>query len=200
MPNFAYDIARCRAQKATAEHRAQWLCLQHLQTGKSTTEIRKSDPALYAWLYRNDRDWLMCHKPPPVEFPPSDKTRRKVQFHDLKTQLRTAAQEIRNKPGLPERVTFTKALKRAGMTSISTTRFASDKEEIDEVVDTVADFVSRRVRWAAQELNRLREEWVDWRVRRTIGLRPQTLTSAGFDPSVRLAQSPRISRHQINRA
>jgi hypothetical protein len=52
-----FSHAQQRARKA-------WLAIfeQHYQTGIKI--MRAMDPAAYAWLYRNDRDWLKTQSPP----------------------------------------------------------------------------------------------------------------------------------------
>lgn len=43
--------------------RKQWLGLIKSQPDAGVTQLRKLSPALYAWLYRNDRSWLRQHSP-----------------------------------------------------------------------------------------------------------------------------------------
>ena len=49
-----------------AKKRKQWLYLVTKHPEKSTKELRAIKPqgsAVYAWLYRNDRHWLLKHPP-----------------------------------------------------------------------------------------------------------------------------------------
>ena len=41
------------------EHRTDWLAVVTSQPGASTKSIRSVIPNIYAWLYRNDREWLL---------------------------------------------------------------------------------------------------------------------------------------------
>ncbi len=52
-----------RFSRARDEARAAWLTLQADFSAAGTKLIRAMNPAAYAWLYRNDRDWLTSHTP-----------------------------------------------------------------------------------------------------------------------------------------
>ncbi|NUT74137.1 hypothetical protein HNO86_03665 [Pseudomonas sp. C1C7] len=41
------------------EHRKQWLAVVESQPGASAKSVRHLIPKIYAWLYRNDREWLL---------------------------------------------------------------------------------------------------------------------------------------------
>lgn len=42
------------------EHRTEWLAVVTAHPGASTKNIRSVIPKIYAWLYRNDREWLLA--------------------------------------------------------------------------------------------------------------------------------------------
>src|SRR5690606_26653952 len=52
-----------RERRMRSSHRQIWrrLCVRH--AGAGTKILRGMSPATYAWLYRNDRDWLREHTP-----------------------------------------------------------------------------------------------------------------------------------------
>jgi Tn7-like transposition protein D/TniQ len=52
-----------REKRIRAGARASWLKLLKAQRGLGVTLMRAVDPANYIWLYRNDRAWLLQHKP-----------------------------------------------------------------------------------------------------------------------------------------
>lgn len=54
-PTFA-EQRSARNREAVPSHRDAWLALGRQQG--TAKRARKSDPACYAWLYRNDREWL----------------------------------------------------------------------------------------------------------------------------------------------
>ncbi|WP_235668866.1 TnsD family Tn7-like transposition protein [Pseudomonas amygdali] len=42
------------------EHRAQWQYLHNLHPELGVQALRNTSPSIYAWLYRNDKAWLMA--------------------------------------------------------------------------------------------------------------------------------------------
>ncbi|MCF8011135.1 MAG: hypothetical protein K9L17_06660 [Clostridiales bacterium] len=46
-----------------SEKQLQWLQLQAKYPGLCKTQLRKAEPALYAWLYRHARKWLHENSP-----------------------------------------------------------------------------------------------------------------------------------------
>lgn len=49
------------AERECARHRAQWCAGAKTYPDNSTQLLRQSMPSTYAWLYRNDRGWLVAH-------------------------------------------------------------------------------------------------------------------------------------------
>lgn len=66
-----------RNSRELAEHRAQWRYLHNLHPELGVQALRNIIPSIYAWLYRNDKAWLMAKeqtfvKPAKVEKYPVD--------------------------------------------------------------------------------------------------------------------------------
>ncbi|RXE52683.1 MULTISPECIES: TnsD family Tn7-like transposition protein [Pseudomonas fluorescens group] len=66
-----------RNSRELAEHRAQWRYLHNLHPELGVQALRTIIPSIYAWLYRNDKAWLMAKeqtfvKPAKVEKYPVD--------------------------------------------------------------------------------------------------------------------------------
>lgn len=49
-----------RDQRLLEKHRRQWNDHSHRNPTFSTKQLRFINPSVYAWLYRNDRDWLLA--------------------------------------------------------------------------------------------------------------------------------------------
>ncbi|HHF0814911.1 TPA: TnsD family Tn7-like transposition protein [Pseudomonas aeruginosa] len=47
--------------RSQVEHRRQWLSMQEHHPGLGAKALRSHASAVYAWLYRNDRSWLLQH-------------------------------------------------------------------------------------------------------------------------------------------
>lgn len=58
---------RSREQHMQANARQKWLLALQLNANLGITYIRALNPAIYAWLYRNDCAWLDEHKPSRLE-------------------------------------------------------------------------------------------------------------------------------------
>ncbi|WP_231969100.1 TnsD family Tn7-like transposition protein [Thermoanaerobacterium sp. RBIITD] len=53
------------AADKTDYYRQEWLKLMNHYHDKSKTELRRLNKAVYAWLYRNDKEWLQLNSPEP---------------------------------------------------------------------------------------------------------------------------------------
>lgn len=57
----SYALAlKARHHRKTDEHRSQWQQLHGLYPELGVQALRNKMPPLYAWLYRNDKDWLIA--------------------------------------------------------------------------------------------------------------------------------------------
>lgn len=54
--------AACQRRQRIQENRDLWTAHQTKQAGRSRKAIRSTAAALWMWLYRNDRQWLICHQ------------------------------------------------------------------------------------------------------------------------------------------
>jgi len=100
------EMYRAKLQK----HRAQWLTIVANHPDADRTTLRQIQPRVHNWLRSYDKEWLLAHMPPrkkPIhsrtKLPPS-----RVNWEERDVQLaqavRTAAQELRNRPGRPIRI------------------------------------------------------------------------------------------------
>lgn len=55
-----------RSQRVQEAARGSWLSLREAFGSAGIKILRAMDPALYIWLYRNDRNWLKAHQPEPI--------------------------------------------------------------------------------------------------------------------------------------
>src|SRR5690606_3390334 len=55
-----------RFQAQRAKHRSTWRSLVEACGAAGSKILRAMEPVAYAWLYRNDHDWLLNHKPNPL--------------------------------------------------------------------------------------------------------------------------------------
>lgn len=93
-PTTNAQAIEARQAREIAEHRAQWQHLHGLHPELGVQALRNIIPSLYAWLYRNDKAWLMVEeqtfaKPTQVRKHPVDWEARDSR---LLSMLRTACE------------------------------------------------------------------------------------------------------------
>jgi hypothetical protein len=68
-------------------YRTQWLVHVETASEKGITSLREGAPALYQWLYDNDREWFSTHRPPSRPWRKEGRARKNLTFQNLKAKL-----------------------------------------------------------------------------------------------------------------
>lgn len=165
-------------------HRRDWKA--HLATSAATsrTALRYKARALYAWLYRNDRAWLMGSLSAVTSNSRRTNGRRQSHLLDAEVlpQLTTAAQGLRLADGKPYRVTWSRILRAAGfhqyIRPTSMPRLMAT--QLSALVESDASFVVRRLTWAIDFLSSTHAPLQSWRVLKHCGLRKETVEASGI--------------------
>lgn len=112
-------------------------------------------PRAYDWLYKNDKEWLDAHQPPPFKRVGSN---RKVDWGKrdalLAEEVRLAAAQKTAEAGRPVRMTVSLIGRHLDKTSLLinkmlTTKMPFTVQALSELVETHSAFAIRCVRWAA---------------------------------------------------
>ncbi|MDF9408525.1 MAG: hypothetical protein A4E52_00162 [Pelotomaculum sp. PtaB.Bin013] len=171
------DLSMRDFQSELNKYRARWLEIAEHNPGKTKTELRRSTKAEYAWLYRHDRDWLNDHSPTPIRR--MKYTDRRVNWvkrdEELAERVSMAAQEIKQVPGRPVRLTISSIGKRVGELALlqkHLEKLPKTKSILQEVVETAENFQVRRVEYAVEKLREQGELLRTWKIVREAGLRP----------------------------
>lgn len=156
-----------------AKHRSTWSTLQTQHPQVSKTALRRLAPATHIWLYRHDQEWLNQHSPP-VQKPVYINKRVDWQERDEQTltQVQKAVQELLAAEK-PIRITVSRVAKVIGQLALieqHLDQMPQTKAYLDLVTESIEDFQIRRVRWAAEMLDRRGEGVECWRVVRMAGL------------------------------
>lgn len=155
--------------------RQAWFDLVRQNEKKSRTELRQMNKALYTWLYRNDKSWLMQHSPKPTRVTTKnsrvDWGRRDDEILAL---VQTEVMRILTSDGKPERISISRIGKRIGYLPLlekHLDKMPQTKSFLEAVKESVHDFQMRRINWAIQEIERegLDLQW--WRIVRKAGIR-----------------------------
>ena len=155
------------------QQRQIWLDLQQQYPDTSKTTLRGMAPATYAWLYRNDREWLNEHSPA-LRQPISNANR--VDWHQRDLQLLEQVKEAREtlfNAAEPVRITVSRIGRTIGKLALleqHLDQMPLTQAYLASVVETVEAFQIRRVRSAIAQLAMENEEVQEWRVLRLAGL------------------------------
>jgi hypothetical protein len=154
--------------------RAAWTDGHAAASDLTRTQLRCQIPAVYGWLYANDRDWLEG-QPPAVTTNSCKKPR--VNWSDLDAEkaevLRREVARLRAQIP-PQRITRAALERATGQTDWLTTRL--DKlplcaTALAELTESVEEFQRRRIIWASEELRRREAPISVSRLRRLIHLK-----------------------------
>ena len=155
-------------------HRQSWIYLQINYPEASKTELRQLAKATYAWLYRNDRDWLNQNSPVlQVAVPSVTQVNWQQRDEEILLKVEDAVQVILN-TDKPARVTLCRIGKTIGLVALlekHLDKMPFTKAYLESVVETVEEFQIRRIKWAIKQLSDYGEEVISWKVVRIAGLR-----------------------------
>ena len=175
--NQSIDCDEIRTQ-----HRDAWskLQTQHLQASK--TALRRFAPATYTWLYRHDRKWLHQNSPA-AQTPVSSKNR--VNWQERDEEVLTQVQEaVRRLLAIqkPIRITVSRVAKAIGQLALieqHLEQMSQTRVYLDAVTESIEDLQIRRIKWAAELLDRQGESVDRWKIVRMAGLRPHYSEKVG---------------------
>jgi hypothetical protein len=157
--------------------RSDWLKFCQVNPESTGTELRKMNPALWTWLYRNDHEWLQNNKPALTK-PVNKKVRKDWSEVDqqLTLRLETCVEQILNSPEKPVQVTKAELARQLGMTQLFSSKVITKlprlKTRSTALLDTRESFARRRICWAADKLRRDGVQAQYWQLVRAAGLRP----------------------------
>lgn len=137
--------------------------------------LRRLIPAVYAWLYRHDRDWLKVQGPAPVRLPPRcfriDWARLDAATAEI---LQREAQRLKLQipPIAVTRAALERALGRRGWLEKRLDKLPICADLLQNLVESKEGFQCRRIDWASDRLCFQGLPIRVWRLRRLAGLPP----------------------------
>jgi hypothetical protein len=154
------------------KHRQEWSNLLGCHRAAGRKNLTRLAPALHAWLYRNDREWLVAHQPAATK-------RAHTVRHDWKAldtqwvrRVADIAEAIRRELP-PRKVTLAEISRRTDEPAWLTNhlvRLPGTRSCLNRLRDTDASFQIRRIAWAATQLAASGWPLAGWRIRRLAGL------------------------------
>lgn len=180
------------------EMRAAWASGHAAAPNLTRQQLRRRLPAVYAWLYRNDHDWLDAQPPAAAGHVPN-KPRLNWPSIDATTAqaLEQEAARLRSldPPQQVTRLALECALGQRGWVEKRLQKLPLCVAVLSEVTESVEEFQCRRVIWAAEELFKQGLPIQVWRIRRLAGLSEQC-SSRVENLLIEIASGTQLSRPQ----
>lgn len=173
---------------------AEWLKLIEIYPDFTVTQLREMNPALYAWHYRNNRNWLKENSPRMIE---KVAVNNRVDWdkRDLETlhSVKRAIQKLYaiEKPVYVNKSRMAKKIGQLSLLEKLLDKLPKTKAYLNKHLETREQFQIRRIKWACRELymedgNNV----VEWKVRRLAGLRENlsNVVETALENEIRLYQ------------
>ncbi|MWC27176.1 TnsD family Tn7-like transposition protein [Paenibacillus sp. MMS18-CY102] len=159
------------------ERRGRWQSYVDSHPEMNRKEVRKALPAEFAWLYRNDKEWLDVHSPASLPRKKWDDTRV-----DWKARDRELANHAMSVIGTeisgvhkPIRLTLSyigKQMQQLALLQQHLDKLPDTAKVIGEYSESIDDFQVRRVKYVVNQMYEERETVLRWKIIRAAGLKP----------------------------
>lgn len=163
-------------EKQLTERKKFWLELQKLHPEKSKTELRRIAPDVYAFLYRNDREWLNKCSPVKKRIQvPNQRVDWEKRDKELLKLVKKMVQNWDIDVEKPTRITVTSIGKKINELSLlqkKADKLPKTMEYIHKVSEDTVSFQKRRVEFTVEKLKKENEPILEWKIYKKAGLRP----------------------------
>lgn len=156
--------------------RREWLKLMNRYPDKSKTELRQINKAVYAWLYRNDKEWLQLNSPEPRYTYKNTRVDWDKRDKEILAKVKVAVEKMLNSTEKPERITISligSKLSIRGLLEKHLDKLPLTRQYLDSVKESRKDFQLKRIKWAVKELEKEGQELKMWKVLRKAGIRKE---------------------------
>lgn len=167
---------------------------------KGAKALRSMAPADYAFLYRNDRPWLMSVMPAPVRRQKSKAPRSRTPEgadEALAARLEAATKTVNDGP--TRKQTTTGLLQVAGRSFGRPLgdSFPRTQAALDVATESLRTYVFRRLLWTIRQIRREGRRAPDWVVRRESGIRAELIQASGVDVQEVIARARVIAIEEV---
>lgn len=173
------DPSRALPEGDRSAMRSRWIgCLE--TSGLSPSSARRKAPAVYAWLHRKDREWLLAANArcPRARCGPSSRVDWPARDQALAESMRLAAAQLLAQAP-PARITASALAKRTGCYTRLRAWIAKMPETramLAETIESVEEFQARRLRSIAKSMSDLASAPPAWALLRAAGIRSSHVT------------------------
>ncbi|MBD7937593.1 MULTISPECIES: TnsD family Tn7-like transposition protein [Bacillaceae] len=155
-------------------YRQVWMQLQGENPRLSKTQLRNINPATYAYLYRNDNEWLQNNSPN-LKKRRNDNKRVDWQKRDqeILASVQKSMDEIRYYNDKPKRVTVKRigdVIGERALLEQHLDKMPKTKALVDDVCESEKDFRVRRIGYVIGLMNNDEDEIKVWKVLRNAGI------------------------------
>jgi len=163
------------------DHRNSWLDLVRQNPEVGTKGLRgfSGGGALYAWLYRNDRQWLMSHRP---HYQPVNNAHYKTDYQHWDEKnvalLEYAYKELKCQSGRFRltRTRFISVLPRANSVEKHLENLPETRQWLSSHAESVEDYQLYRLHAAFEKIKARQLEVKSWRLLRFANIRKELIT------------------------
>ncbi|MCA1321979.1 TnsD family transposase [Bacillus tianshenii] len=142
----------CEHNNISEKNMKAFLAIRENKPGLSRTELRREVPALYMWLYRNEKEWLLNNLPL-AKKPVKTKSRIDWASRDEEYSFLIIKETVNILIEIPlTRVTKTKIAKKLDLLAKfekSITKVPNSQKILEDVTETTEEFQIRRIRYFA---------------------------------------------------
>lgn len=158
----------------------EWTAFLNEHPNLTVTQIRKLAPALYAWHYRNNRQWLNDNSPK-AQTKTYLNNRVDWQKRDLEllAKIKQAIKDLYaiEKPVYVNKSRVGKAVGQLSLLEKLLNKLPKTKAYLETHLETREQYQIRRIKWASKSIYENNDEKVaEWKVRRLAGLRKELST------------------------
>lgn len=158
------------------ERKNRWLELQEEYPEKSKTELRKLATDVYAFLYRNDRDWLNTNSPVKKRMQtPNQRVDWEKRDRELLKEVKKVVRNWDVGVEKPIKITVTaigKKINELPLLQKKADKLPKTIDYIHEVSEDTVAFQKRRVEFTIEQLKKENEPILEWKIYKKAGLRP----------------------------
>lgn len=161
-----------KAQKVSC-YREKWLLSKKSHPNDGVKNLRKYDAGTYAWLYRNDREWLFENSPPKVKAHGKKRVDWEIRDRQLSGRIKDAAGKILSRPGKPVQITVSSIGRELNCLSLLQKficKLPLTQDALSNWVETQEKFGIRRIDWAIEQFRRESIIPKQWQIIRRAGI------------------------------
>jgi hypothetical protein len=161
-----------------------WKDLIKNYPSQSTEQLRSINPALYAWLYRIDKEWLAKNSPSKIKKRIRYQPNWKSRDQELQQQIVILSKKLLEQQSKPSQISITSLLREVNATGQyfrHRQHYPLTTATLLQYAESRVDFAIRRIQWVKRMYNQ-RQSLKTWQMVRLASLRVDLLQ----DQSIKL--------------